>query len=61
MIKMETEYYCNDCPYFKAVQIFNVDSRETIIRCEDAHKCAELYKRFTAIDRAASIPPECDL
>lgn len=61
MIKLITEYYCHDCPYFEAEQGYIKNSNTLLIRCQDQNKCAELYERFTAIDRAASIPPECDL
>ena len=62
MIKLQTEYYCHDCPYFKCMSKteFDVPTQEfiTYIKCEDQYKCADLYKRFVAIDKAASINPD---
>lgn len=64
MIKLETEYYCHDCPYFEAeiVKIYGDDRcYHTFVRCESDLKCKDLYKRFVAIDKAASALPECDM
>lgn len=60
MIKLETAYYCNDCPYFEpeTIKLWADGDCHTIVKCENADKCADLYKRFTAIDRAASINPD---
>lgn len=60
MIKLETEYYCHDCPFFEAYVEKKKEDGEinTYITCQDALKCKILYKRFTAIDRAASIDPD---
>ena len=60
MIKLDLDYYCNDCPYFEGeiTKIYADSECHTLIRCENASKCKELYKRFTAIDRAASIDPD---
>lgn len=63
MIKLDLDYYCNECPFFEAQVVRGLcgDEHVTIVKCKDQLKCRELYKRFTAIDKAASQKPECDL
>lgn len=60
MIKLDIDYCCNDCPFFEAQVARGLcgDEYVTVVRCKDQLKCAQLYKRFTAIDKAASIDPD---
>lgn len=61
MIRLELEHYCQDCPFFSEESqklFYGYDSCDTIILCTHRGMCENLYKRFTAIDKLALIPPE---
>lgn len=68
MIKLDLDYYCQceeTCKYFEPVggTYFDHAALEyhTGITCKHREMCKDLYKRFVAIDQAASALPECDL
>lgn len=59
MIKLEVEYYCQcNCPYFEVVVQKSNSKEDTYITCKNKSMCRDLYKRFAAIDKAASINPD---
>ena len=63
MIKLETEYYCHDCPGFEpeVTHINTMNECSTIVFCKHANRCAYLYQTMKTIEAAASLKPECDL
>lgn len=61
MIKLELDYYCNDCPYFKAEQQEIVDlcgENTILVYCVNDRVCARMYKKAIEIEAAASIDPD---
>lgn len=64
MIKLDLDYYCQECPYFKAEQCEIVDlcgENTIIVHCVNNRVCARMYKKAIEIEAAASQKPECDL
>ena len=61
MIKLITEYYCHDCPFFDSEieRIYSEDEHHTtLIRCIHEERCKKFYKRIAEIEAAASINPD---
>lgn len=50
MIKLEVDYYCQNCPYFEpTTRVFKTLDNSyisTIVTCSDSNKCARIHNRI---------------